>query len=226
MSGHHCWKWCRPKDISKCCLNDSPFQLWDSVIQFFRTGSRTQPWSRKLAFAPLWWCTRVTKLLISLVDYYLDAVSCVSPTCPCPHPWRAYSSFRKGSGETHSSLVILLWQKRPSAHKILPVWPTLILSLRKARNCLRAWNIQTNLVTTVLMIISFPFGLAAGSTKFQHEFQKPVGGADQKAVESTRTLMRNWKCAELKLMYAQGPSSMQAWKKYIHTVMNNPPQKK
>lgn len=207
MSGHHCWKWCRPKDISKCCLNHSPFQLWDSVVQFFRTGSRTQPWSRKLAFAPLWWCTWGTKLRISLVDYYLDAVSCVSPTCPCPHPWREYSSFRKGSGETHSSLVIPLWQKRPSAHKMLPVWPMLILSLRKARNCL----------------------LAAVSTKFQHEFKKPVGGADRKAVERTRTLMRNWKCAELKLMYAQGPSSMQAWKKDIHTMMNNPrppPKKK
>lgn len=136
---------------------------------------------------------------------------------PTSSPMEGVQRCQKG----HSSLVILLWQKRSSAHRVLPVWPRLILSLRNAWNCLRAWNIQNNLVTMVLMILSFPFGLADGSKKFQHEFQKSVGGAGQKAVERTRTLMRNWECAELKLMYAQGPSGMQAWKKYIHTTMNN-----
>lgn len=75
----------------------------------------------------------------------------------------------------------------------------------------------------VLIVISIPFGLATSFPEFQYEFKKSVGGADWKVMERTRTLMRNWKCAELKLIYAQGPSDMQAWKKYIHTMMNKLP---
>lgn len=220
MSGHHCWKWCRLKDILKFCFNNFPFQLWDEVIRSTSgPGHRTKPWPSKLVFLHFGDANKA--LSVHLLDS-LMWLAHMSPTCPHPHTWKEYSSAGKGSAVMCSSLVILLWLKMPSAHKVLPLWSLLIFGLGKAWNWLRAWHTQGNLVTMVLHAISFSFGLADGFPKFQCEFQKPVGGAEWKVMERTRTLMRNWKCAELKLIYTQGPSDMQAWKKYIHTMMNKP----
>lgn len=43
---------------------------------------------------------------------------------------------------------------------------------------LRAWFTQGDMVTMVLDVLSFSFGLAGDFPKFQCEFQKSVGGAE------------------------------------------------
>lgn len=179
-------------------------------VKYFRTSHRTQPWPSKLIFLHFGDASKA--LAVHLLDRLMGLADML-PICPHPHMWRESSTVMC------SSLVILLWLKTPSAHKVLPlpVWSLLILGLGKAWNWLRAWYTQGNMVTVVFHVLSFSFGLAGDFPKFQCEFQKSVGGAEWKVMERTRTLMRNWKCAELKLIYTQGPSEYAGLKEiYSH----------
>lgn len=103
----HCWKLCRLKDILKFNFNDFLFHLWDKVIWSTSgqvTGHSFGPanlFSSTLVMQQRHWVS------ISFMVWLADMLPC------CPHP--------QSSAVMCSSLVILLWLKTPSAHKMLPL---------------------------------------------------------------------------------------------------------
>lgn len=136
MSAHHCWKWCRLKAILKFYFNDFSFQLWDKVI-WSSSGqvTGTEPCPSKLVLLCLGDANKA--LGVDLLDSLMGLADMLSTSS---HVERVQES-RKGSAVMCSSLVVLLWLKGPSPHKLLPlpVWSLLILGLEKVWNLLSAW---------------------------------------------------------------------------------------
>lgn len=99
-------------------FNDFSFQLTQGGLEYFRTGHRTQPWLSKLVFLHFGDANKA--LGVHLLDRLMRLADVLS-TFPHPHMWREYSSPRKGNAVMCSSLVILLWLKTSSAHKVLPL---------------------------------------------------------------------------------------------------------